>query len=73
MTFKLGGQNFKLEPNDCPLYVPDCPPYFNDVWRTRDGANWERVTAAADRAPHPGHQAMVLLNHFIRFVVWIEF
>ena len=23
------------------------PPYFNDVWRTRDGINWELVTASA--------------------------
>jgi hypothetical protein len=31
------------------------PPYFNDVWRTRDGANWEQVTAAAGWSPRPGN------------------
>ena len=51
----------------CLPQSPRCPPYFNDVWRTRDGANWELVTAAADWAPRPGHQVVVLLNHFILF------
>ncbi len=44
-----------------------CPPYFNDVWRSRDGANWELVTEAADWVARPGHQAAVLLNHIILF------
>jgi len=44
-------------------------PYFNDVWRTKDGANWERVTAegGADWTPRPGHGCGVLVNHFVCF------
>ncbi|MGB5452038.1 MAG: hypothetical protein WBN00_08085 [Sedimenticolaceae bacterium] len=44
-----------------------CPPYFNDVWRTRDGFNWELVTEAAPWSPRPGHQVVVLKNHFVLF------
>lgn len=44
-----------------------CPPYYNDVWRTKDGATWELVTAAADWAPRPGHQCLVLRNQFVLF------
>ncbi len=44
-----------------------CPPYFNDVWRTRDGANWELVTAQAEWSPRPGHQCVVLSNQFVLF------
>lgn len=39
--------------------------YFNDVWRSRDGANWELVTPSADWSPRPGHQAVVLLDRII--------
>ena len=35
-------------------------PYFNDVWRSRDGAKWKLVTAAAAWSARPGHQAQVL-------------
>ncbi len=31
------------------------PPYFNDVWRTRDGVDWELVTPSAGWSPRPGH------------------
>jgi len=44
-----------------------CPPYFNDVWRTRDGANWELVTDTAEWPARPGHQVVVMKNHFILF------
>jgi hypothetical protein len=44
-----------------------CPPYYNDVWRTADGANWELVTAEAPWPPRPGHQCLVLNNHFVLF------
>ena len=61
--YLLGGEDgFTCSPDS-----PRCPPYFNDVWRSRDGTNWELVTASADWAPRPGHQAVVLLNHFILF------
>ena len=44
----------------------DCP-YFNDVWRWRDGAKWERVTMAAGWSPRPGHQCQVLLDTIVCF------
>jgi hypothetical protein len=44
-----------------------CPPYYNDVWRSRDGANWERVTASAEWSPRPGHQVLVLHDSFVLF------
>jgi hypothetical protein len=44
-----------------------CPPYYNDVWRSRDGANWELVTEAAGWASRPGHKAGVILNHIVLF------
>jgi hypothetical protein len=41
--------------------------YFNDVWRTRDGENWEEVTGpgGAGWSPRPGHKCAVLANHFV--------
>jgi hypothetical protein len=41
--------------------------YFNDVWRSRDGAVWELVTAAAGWSPRPGHQCVVLINEIVCF------
>jgi hypothetical protein len=43
------------------------PPYFNDVWRTRNGADWELVTAAAGWSPRPGHTCDVLDGTFVCF------
>jgi hypothetical protein len=43
------------------------PPYFNDVWRTTDGANWELVTPAAGWSPRPGHTCDVLDGSFVCF------
>jgi hypothetical protein len=51
----------------CLPESPRCPPYYNDVWRTRDGANWELVTESAQWSPRPGHQVVVLLNRFVLF------
>ncbi len=42
-------------------------PYFNDVWRSRDGATWELVTDAAGWSARPGHQCQVLLDTIICF------
>jgi len=41
--------------------------YFNDVWRTQDGANWEEVTGegGAGWSPRPGHKCSVLANNFV--------
>jgi hypothetical protein len=44
-----------------------CPPYFNDVWRSRDGATWEQVTPAAGWSPRPGHKCEVLQGKIICF------
>jgi len=41
--------------------------YFNDVWRSRDGASWERVTSSAGWSPRPGHQCVVLINEIVCF------
>lgn len=43
------------------------PPYFNDVWRTRDGASWELVTPAAGWSPRPGHTCEMLDGTFVCF------
>lgn len=41
--------------------------YFNDVWRSKDGVNWEEVTGTggAGWSPRPGHKCSVLANHFV--------
>ena len=41
--------------------------YFNDVWRSRDGASWEQVTPAAGWSPRPGHQCVVILERIACF------
>ena len=41
--------------------------YFNDVWRSRDGASWTRVTSAAGWSARPGHQCVVLLDQIVCF------
>ena len=63
--YVLGGQNFKLEPNECPPFVLECPPFvsnsdfFNDVWRSRDGVHWEQMTDAAPWAGRAGLSSVV--------------
>ena len=49
--YVLGGEDgFTCDP------LPNCePPYFNDVWRTSDGVDWELVTTEAGWSPRPGH------------------
>ena len=60
--YLLGGEfGFLCAPQPCQL------PYFNDVWRSRDGAHWELVTPSAGWSARPGHQAVVLLNQIIVF------
>jgi hypothetical protein len=45
---------------------PDCElPYFNDVWRSQDGADWELVTDSAGWSPRPGHQCAVSFDHIV--------
>jgi hypothetical protein len=65
-VYVIGGQDFSVEPNPCPPAVPGCPPFvsrsrfFNDVWRSDDGAHWERMTAAAAWEGRAGLSAAVL-------------
>ena len=55
-----GGEGFLCAP------LPDCElPYFNDVWRSQDGANWELVTESAGWSPRPGHQCAVVFDHIV--------
>ena len=44
-----------------------CPPYFNDVWRTQNGIDWEPVTYAAPWSARPGHQVVVADDKFVLF------
>lgn len=70
--YMIGGEEGFLCPFN-PAFPPDgqppCidPPYFNDVWRSKDGANWELVTDDAGWAPRPGHQVLVANNKFVLF------
>lgn len=59
----LGGEDgFLCEPQ------PNCQlPYFNDVWRSRDGATWELVTDSAGWSPRPGHQCAVVYDNIVCF------
>ena len=41
--------------------------YFNDVWRSSDGATWEQVTPSAGWSPRPGHQCVVVLDQIVCF------
>ena len=43
------------------------PPYFNDVWRSKDGIDWEIVTPAAGWSARPGHQCGVIQGNLICF------
>jgi hypothetical protein len=62
--YVLGGEDgFLCTPGPFGL---ECP-YFNDVWRSRDGASWELVTMSAGWSPRPGHQCQVLLDTIVCF------
>ena len=56
-----GGDGFT-----CDSGAP-CPPYYNDVWRTQDGMNWEKVDNAAEWPARPGHQAVVVNDQIVIF------
>ncbi len=66
--FVLGGQDYTVTPNACPpaFIAPDCPPFvsqsqfFNDVWSSKDGKSWKRLTAAAPWEGRAGLSAAVL-------------
>lgn len=44
-----------------------CPPYFNDVWRTKDGSSWEQMTESAGFSARPGHQCLTVQNQIVCF------
>ena len=56
--YVLGGENG---------FTGNPPPYFNDVWRTRNGSDWELVTSAAGWSPRPGHTCDVLESKIVCF------
>ena len=64
----IGGQNFILEDNECPPFPtdPPCPDvvansdFFNDVWRSNDGVNWESMTLDAPWEGRAGLSAVAL-------------
>lgn len=63
--YLLGGEDgFVCDFTD---FTQRCPPYFNDVWRSRDGKHWTLLTAAAGWSPRPGHQCEVLFGTFVCF------
>ena len=48
--------------------LPDCEqPYYNDAWRSADGANWALVTESAGWSTRPGNQCGVIQDSFIYF------
>jgi hypothetical protein len=61
----IGGEDGFL----CEPTRPErCPPYFNDVWKSRDGANWEQVQRVVPGwSARPGHQVLVVYDHFVLF------
>jgi len=64
--YLLGGER-GFTCGGAPGCVPERDLYFNDVWRTRDGLNWEEMTPAAGWSARPGHQCVVALGHIACF------
>ncbi|NNC84459.1 MAG: T9SS type A sorting domain-containing protein [Bacteroidia bacterium] len=44
-----------------------CPPYYNDVWSTKDGKNWKLVKDEAEWPSRPGHRVEKMRNQFVLF------
>jgi hypothetical protein len=62
--YLLGGENgFLCTAGPAGLQCP----YFNDVWRSRDGADWRQLTPAAGWTARPGLQSQVLGNTIVVF------
>jgi hypothetical protein len=57
--YVIGGQNFKAGPLLCPPEVPVCSDFFNDVWRSKDGVRWTRMTGDAGWEPRAGLSSVV--------------
>lgn len=70
--YMIGGeQGFTcpFDPNFPPTAQPPCldPPYFNDVWRTQNGIDWQLVTENAPWKARPGHQVIVAQDRLVLF------
>ena len=71
----LGGQNFVTEPAPpffCDAWPPElgpCPEFitvsdfFNDVWRSTDGVNWQEMTSEAPWEARAGLSAASFKGH----------
>ena len=61
--YMIGGEDGFI----CNEQTPRCPPYYNDVWRTKNGMDWELVTASGAWTARPGHQVVVAQGKFVLF------
>ncbi|GLS83009.1 hypothetical protein [Paraferrimonas haliotis] len=61
--YMIGGEDgFTCEP------LPFCtPPYFNDVWRSKNGKDWQQMTASAAWPARPGHQCVAVYGNLMCF------
>jgi hypothetical protein len=70
--YMIGGEEgftCPFDPSYPPTAQPPClnPPYFSDVWRTQNGADWELVTENAPWVARPGHQVVVAQDRLVLF------
>ena len=61
--YMIGGEDGFI----CNPQTPRCPPYYNDVWRSKNGKKWEIVTESAEWSSRPGHQVLVVKGNFVLF------
>jgi hypothetical protein len=61
--YMIGGEDGFI----CNPSTPRCPPYYNDVWRTKNGTDWELVNENCAWPARPGHQVVVAQNKFVLF------
>jgi hypothetical protein len=61
--YMIGGEDGFI----CNEQTPRCPPYYNDVWRTKNGVDWELVTDNAPWIARPGHQVVVAQDRLVLF------
>jgi len=61
--YMIGGEDGFI----CNAETPRCPPYYNDVWRTQNGLDWELVNESCAWSARPGHQVVVAQNRFVLF------
>ena len=61
--YMIGGEDGFI----CNPSTPRCPPYYNDVWRTKNGRDWELVNDNCAWSARPGHQVVVAQNRFVLY------